>query len=219
MDHGLSGNESKLEQRIGALESALTNLQQRFADLGAQVQRQDDTFALISDVALYGQLRDALATGLWQEADAQTNEILFASINTSSDEVTPEEVEALPSATLRILDQLWSSHSGGRFGFRAQVRIYQELGGTLQALIAQDAAIYRTFCERVGWRHDGSMQEPDDLERELPINPAEAAEGLMPRRCWIGPYGMKITNLLMARLISSGVADHDVDGHGLEHSD
>lgn len=64
MEHGLSGNDSNLEQRIDALETALTNLQQRFADLSAQIRR-------------------------WHEADAQTNPILYASINTSSDEVTP----------------------------------------------------------------------------------------------------------------------------------
>ncbi|KEF43325.1 MAG: hypothetical protein ER33_00850 [Cyanobium sp. CACIAM 14] len=182
------------------MEAAVAALSERLTSLSAQVQQHEGSLNLVADVARYGPLRDLLAAGRFQEADAETAKVLFESINTTLEDVTPEEIATFPAGPLRIIDQLWRSHSDGRFGFRVQETLYRSLGGTLDTLIAQDLDLYRAFCERVGWRpHEGSGG-PDDSD-----DPAAMPVGALPRRCWFSSYGMKITNLLMARLITAGL--------------
>ncbi|MGB7563323.1 MAG: GUN4 domain-containing protein [Prochlorococcaceae cyanobacterium] len=195
----MKASEFPAQDRLLALEAALAALTAQLESLTAQVQQHEENFSLVSDVARYLPLRDLLAAGRFQEADEQTQVILFDCINSSLDDVTPEEIETFPVTPLRILDQIWRSHSGGRFGFGVQLGIYRELGGTIDTLIAQDVDLYRAFCDRVGWRKDGQFIEPQDQDVS-----ETAAAGALPRRCWSTPYGMKITNLILARLISAG---------------
>ncbi|MCP9849031.1 GUN4 domain-containing protein [Cyanobium sp. Morenito 9A2] len=188
-----------IERRLAALEAALAALTGRLESLTSQVHQHEENLSLVSDVARYTPLRDLLAAGRIQEADEQTERILFDCINSSLDDVTPEDIETFPVTPLRILDQIWRSHSGDRFGFGVQLRIYRELGGTIDTLIAQDVELHRAFCERIGWSRNGQPIEPQDQDVS-----ETAATGALPRRCWSTPYGMKITNLILARLITAG---------------
>lgn len=194
--------ERSPEARLAALEVGLAALTERLASLTAQVQQHQESLGLVSDVARYTPLLHHLAAGRFHDADAETAKVLFDSINTTLEAVTPEEIAAFPIGPLRIINQLWQSHSDGKFGFSVQEKLYRSLGGTLDTLIAQDSRLYLAFCERVGWRHDGQLTEPEASD-----DPHSMPEGALPRRCWFSSYGMKITNLLMARLISAGLGD------------
>jgi hypothetical protein len=107
---------------------------------------------------------------------------------------------------LRILDELWASASGGRQGFAAQQRLYRNLGGSRETLIALDAALFHRFSASLGWPLLAGVgfALPDELQ--LPDPAAVAAdgtvrEGHLPLRCWASDYGLKAATLLMARLL------------------
>ncbi len=196
-----NGGEGEIVHRLAALEGVVTALTARLDELSGRVKEHAESLELISDVALYAPLRELLQAGRFQEADQETARVLFECIQTTLEEVTPEEIETFPITPLRILDRLWCTHSDNRFGFSVQLQIYRELGGSLETLIAQNVELYLGFCDRVGWRKNGSFVEPEDQDLS-----ESSAQGSLPRRCWSSPYGMKITNLLMARLISGGLS-------------
>ena len=181
---------------------SLAALTERLAGLTAQVRQHQESLGLVSDVARYTPLLHHLAAGRFEKADAETAKVLFDAINTTLEAVTPEEIATFPIGPLRIINQLWLTHSSGKLGFSVQVKLYRSLGGTLDTLIAQDSELYRAFCERVGWRSEAQPTDPDGAD-----DPGAMPPGALPRRCWFSPYGMKITNLLMARLITAGLGD------------
>ena len=124
------------------------------------------------------------------------------------DELSPEALERCPAGPLQIIDGLWHSSTSGRQGFGVQQRLYRDLGGSRDTLIAQDQELFQRFTQRVGWPLlEGvrfAMPEQEDLT--VPVATAVDAEGVvlegrMPLRCWATDYGLKAANLLMARLI------------------
>jgi hypothetical protein len=126
----------------------------------------------------------------------------------SGGELSPEALERCPAAPLQIIDALWHSSTAGRQGFHVQQRLYRDLGGSRDTLIAQDQELFLRFTQRVGWPLvEGvgfAMPEQEDLT--VPVATAVDAEGVvleghMPLRCWATDYGLKAANLLMARLI------------------
>jgi hypothetical protein len=121
-------------------------------------------------------------------------------------EITPQALERASAPVLRILDELWASASGGRQGFAAQQRLYRNLGGSRETLIALDAALFHRFSASLGWPLLAGVgfALPDELQ--LPDPAAVAAdgtvrEGHLPLRCWASDYGLKAATLLMARLL------------------
>jgi hypothetical protein len=196
-----SGGEGEIVQRLAELEDGMASLRRQIGELAARVQEHAESLELVSDVALYAPLRDLLRAGRFREADQETALVLFDCIHTTLEEVTPEAIETFPITPLRIIDRLWCTLSGNRFGFSVQLRIYRDLGGSLETLIAQDVDRYLAFCDRIGWRRDGRFLDPEDEDLS-----ADSVPGSLPRRCWSSPYGMKITNLLMARLITGDLS-------------
>lgn len=105
-----------------------------------------------SEVALqqarYLKLEEFLASGLWQQADQLTWEIIVKSVNREvRDYLKRDDIEKLPCSTLKTIDQLWVEYSEGNFGFSVQQRIWDEVG-TLDG----------KFGELVGWRRNPNLQ-------------------------------------------------------------
>lgn len=201
-----------LEQRLAALEAkmeSLTNLVESFSSLPKQVDqlsnleslvdRLQENFSIISDIDTFAHLRDLLAEGNFKAADQETASILFGAINKTADTITPSDIETFPVAPIRIVDRLWRKYSGDRFGLSIQLNIYRDLGGNLNTLIAQDEELIFAFCDRIGWRQNGQFIIQDDWDANL-----SSPEGFLPRSWWRTPYGLKIGNFILARLIKSG---------------
>ena len=113
----------------------------------------------------YSKLRDLLAAGKWQEADRETESILLQVRDRQTDgKMTVEDARKFPCRDLRTLDRLWVEYSGGRFGFSVQNRLWRSL--------EKD---YERFCDRVGWRSDGTWRPYAQLNFE-----AAAPEGHLP---------------------------------------
>ncbi len=124
----------------------------------------------------YTKLRDLLAAGKWFEADQETGRVILKAAGREQEgQLREEDLDQFPSTYLRTIDRLWVEHSGGRFGFSVQKRIYQSLGGTRN----YDEKIWEDFCDCVGWRVNRKwLNYPADLTFSL-----EAPEGHLP---WLG---------------------------------
>lgn len=203
-----------LNQRLTALESKIEALcfnnekkdpstssqsGDRLANLEALIARLEDNFLLIADIDTFAPLRDLLAEGNFKAADRETANILFDVISKTADTITPEDVETFPLSPLRIVDRLWRKYSQDRFGLSVQLKIYQELGGDLNTLIAQDEKLFFAFADRIGWRQNGKFILRENWEASL-----SSPEGFLPLTFWLTPYGLKFGNFILARLMEVG---------------
>jgi WD40 repeat protein len=129
---------------------------------------------LDSAVAMdYSRLRDLLAAGKWVEADWETSLILLkVSQSTMAGCITVKDIQNFPSEDLCTIDRLWTKYSNGHFGFSAQKRIWQSLGGKSGVKYK----VYDKFGERVGWRVNGQWLARDRHKFTL-----TAPEGHLPQ--------------------------------------
>lgn len=198
-----------LEERLMALETkmaslaglpeTLTALSQRvdqLANLEALIQRLRDDFLMIADIDTFGHLRDLLAEGNFKAADQETAQVLMGVINKTPDTISPEDIENFPIGPLKIVDRLWRRYSDNRFGLSIQLQKYQEVGGNLNTLIAQDADLFLEYCDLIGWRQNEKFIVREDWEASI-----SSPEGFLPLSWWLTPYGLKICNFILARLI------------------
>ncbi|CAD7698898.1 unnamed protein product [Ostreobium quekettii] len=75
----------------------------------------------------YGELRDLLSAGEFQEAGGETRARLLALAGAdavSRGWVYWSEVKFIPNADMRTIDGLWRAASGGRFGYSAQKQVF-----------------------------------------------------------------------------------------------
>ncbi|KRH97612.1 GUN4 domain-containing protein [Cylindrospermopsis sp. CR12] len=103
-------------------------------------------------VNIYTQLNKLLKEKNWKEADLETEKIMLTvAKRTEQGYLQLQDIENFPCFDLHTIDQLWLEHSGGKFGFSVQRRIYQSLGGGKN----YDLLIWRAFGDQVGWRREG----------------------------------------------------------------
>ena len=96
----------------------------------------------------YQPLRDALAAGNFREADGLTTSLMIqASGGETENGFRFDGFLNISCEDFRILDQLWSDYSSGKFGFSIQLEIYQSLGGGVE-----NARVISNFKNRIGWK-------------------------------------------------------------------
>jgi hypothetical protein len=81
----------------------------------------------------YSKLRDLLAAKNWKDADAETFRVMAEAAKVRfipyvGFNFHDEDIEKIPCEDLRIIDQLWVSASGGKWGFSVQKEIWKKLG-------------------------------------------------------------------------------------------
>lgn len=194
------------EQPLPSPDKPLPSLEQRLQQLERQVLQLQQTLQLVGDVQLFAHLRQLLEAGDLDGADRETALLLEQMLASTAEGPSPEALAHCPAAPLQIIDALWRANTAGRQGFAVQQRLYQELGGNRNSLIAQDADLFHRFSERVGWPllagvgfalpEQLSVPNPTALDEE-----GQPPAGHLPLRCWASNYGLKAANLLMARLI------------------
>lgn len=172
-----SGEIERLQERIASLEEKLL---------------------LVSNIYRYEPLQQLLKEGKWLEADQETVRLILAIAGQEKlEDLQPSEIERLECSEVQVIDRLWLTYSGNRFGFSVQVRLYQDLGGNEQTTIEQDSQLIEKWGDRLGWRTGGKWIKCSDLDYS-----AKAATGGLPGLWWNSPYGSKMTNYFLARLMS-----------------
>ena len=173
--------ESSLAERVSRLE-----------------KRLDDALMLLADTYRYGKLRELLEAGKLKEADLETTRVMIEITGKAElDEITPDDLKKFPCNAIMVIDQLWQKYSNNRFGFSVQLRLYQNLGGNMDTIRAQENKYLHMTSEKIGWRVNGKLVEYDDFKFSL-----DAAEGALPGNWWNSPYGAKMANFFLARLIA-----------------
>lgn len=192
MDEG----QNELIARLEAVEARLEALTQQ--GLTERLARMEDKLMLITDIERYQKLQGLLKVGKLLEADDETVRVIMQEAGkTDREDLTPDEVKVFPCSVLRVIDRLWSTYTGGRFGFSVQLKIYQEVGGTLETAIAQDLDTLRRLGDRVGWRENGQWKTVDQAEHKM-----EDPVGCYPVVWWSSPYGAKMVNYFLNRLFT-----------------
>ncbi|MGQ4647820.1 GUN4 domain-containing protein [Lyngbya aestuarii] len=200
-DFNLSTQLSELKtqlSQIGARLEVIEKSLDQVSTLSKRISRLEENFLLVADVHRYQRLRDYLATGSWSEADQETIRLIQdIAGQTDLEELRPNDIRTFPCSGIRIIDQLWLTYSDGRFGFSVQLHIYQSVGGTLNTTIEQNQDILEKWGEQVGWRRNNKWLKCSELDYSL-----NAPVGCHPSRWWNSPYGSKMTNYFLSRLMS-----------------
>ncbi|MEB3248178.1 MAG: serine/threonine-protein kinase [Merismopediaceae bacterium] len=108
----------------------------------------------------YIPLQQYLTQAQFREADQETGRILLRlAEREKAGWLDKPHVELLPCEDLTTINQLWTAGTNYHFGFSTQKKLYLSLGGTLE----HNADIWKTFCDRVGWRQNNRMVTYKDL--------------------------------------------------------
>ena len=162
-------------------------------------KRLDDALMLLADTYRYGKLRELLEAGKFKEADLETTRVMIEITGKAElDEITPDDLKKFPCNAIMVIDQLWQKYSNNRFGFSIQLRLYQNLGGNMDTIRAQENQYLQLVSEKIGWRVNGKLVEYDKFDFSLDA----VADGALPGNWWISPYGAKMANFFLARLIA-----------------
>ncbi|WOD38033.1 GUN4 domain-containing protein [Nodosilinea sp. E11] len=190
------GSQAELAARLEALEARVEGFLQQ--GLVERIARLEDALTLVTDVERYQPLQLLLKTGKLQEADEETVRVILQQAGTPNrEDLTPEAIRLFPCSVLRVIDRLWTTYTGGRFGFSVQLQIYKAVGGTLESAIAQDPAALNRLGEQVGWRRNDQWKTVDQARHDFndPV-------GCYPVIWWDSPYGAKMVNYFLSRLFT-----------------
>lgn len=188
--------DEDLTARMAAMEAKLEAFIQQ--GLAERIARLEDALTLVTDVERYQNLQRYLKTGKLLAADEETVRVILQEAGTPNrEDLTPDAVRQFPCSVLRVIDRLWITYTGGRFGFSVQLQLYQAVGGTLESAIAQDALKLQLLGEQVGWRAGDQWKSLDQARHDLndPV-------GCYPVIWWDSPYGTKMVNYFLARLFT-----------------
>ena len=175
-------------------------LAERLTKIEGQLAQLSEMLKLVTDIYRYQNLRDLLVAQKFKEADLETTKILLeVAGKTTQDDLTPALLKTLPTNVLRVIDQLWKEHSQGRFGFSVQLQIYQEKGGSKNLAVAGDMKILSQTVVEFGWLDNiNSLQLRNYEELDFSL---KAPKGCFPMQWWASPYGAKLANFFLSRLI------------------
>jgi hypothetical protein len=171
---------------------------QQIQSLSERLAQVEDQLILISDLDKYAPLQRFLKAGDFKAADRETTAVILATVSKQRDTLTPDDMSRFPCTVLQVIDRLWKTYSGGRFGFSVQLSLYLELGGSIDSLRAQDVPLIHQFCDRVGWFEQGVSRAKDYEQWDFSL---AAPKGAYPAAWWKSPYGLKMATYCFMRLL------------------
>jgi hypothetical protein len=198
--------DSQVFAQMSAIQQALSQITSEMAALRQQLSQFERRLMVVGDLYRYQTLHEQLAAQQWFEADKETVRLIAAIASVSDlEELSPRNIRSFPCDELQVIDKLWLSYSEGRFGFSVQLQIYQALGGTLETTIGENQTLVERWGAELGWRSGVSEQNPEGdrwrkcSELDFSLN---APPGCHPSRWWNSPYGSRMTNYFLNRLIT-----------------
>ncbi|MEY3868429.1 MAG: hypothetical protein RLZZ338_2320, partial [Cyanobacteriota bacterium] len=147
----------------------------------------------------FRQLDQLLAAGKWRETDEETLRVMCQIMGREKEgSLREEDCENFPPKELRIIDQLWSKYSQGKFGFSVQKDIWVKNGGKLDG--SYDNETYQKLGDAVGWLKDGDWLSYSDLTFSI-----NAPQGHLPTTGAGGLLGPGLGRLMMKDLKGIGM--------------
>ena len=185
----------ELTQRFDSVDARLKEL----SDVPTKINKLEDALMLSGDRFRYKALQQYLAEENWFEADHETVRIILAVTSKEIEELKPQDIQHFPCKDLMVIDQLWRNYSDDRFGFTPQLETYKAVGGNLESttIAGKNQQLREMWGERLGWRKDNHWLKCNDLDFSL-----NAPVGCHPSRWWNSPYGAKMTNYFLRRLMT-----------------
>lgn len=104
-------------------------------------------------------LRDKLAAGEWEAADAETRRLLCVLAGEEAVKrkwVYFSEVKFIAVSDLTKVDSLWRQYSNGKYGYSVQKKIWNNSG-----------KVWNAFFKKVGWTRP--LDEYQDTYRKFPL--------------------------------------------------
>ncbi|HIK57429.1 MAG TPA: GUN4 domain-containing protein [Synechococcales cyanobacterium M55_K2018_004] len=101
----------------------------------------------------YSGLRELLIHQQWRDADQLTFQLMLQAAGRSREGwLHAEALGSFPCVDLNTLNQLWMKYSEGRFGFAAQLQVFQSLPTPTQKdPVKRDSKLAIEFAKRVKW--------------------------------------------------------------------
>ena len=209
----MSDNQDKIvdiTSQLSAIQKQLSQLTHRFDKLEnnlgevssyqAKISQLEDDLMLLGDRYRYQDLQKYLRNENWFEADKETIRLILAVTAKEIEELTPEDIQHFPCNDLMVIDRLWMKYSDGRFGFSPQLKTYLEKGGSFDTTVEQNQQLIEAWGKDLGWRKDNRWLPCSELDFSL-----NAPRGCHPSRWWNSPYGSKMTNFFLGRLITCDI--------------
>lgn len=205
----MSDNQDQIDitSQLSAIQKQLSQLSDRFdkleSNLGevsgyqAKISQLEDDLMLLGDRYRYQDLQKYLRNENWFEADKETIRLILAVTAKEIEELTPEDIQHFPCNDIMVIDRLWMKYSDGRFGFSPQLKTYLEHGGSFATTVEQNQQLIEAWGEDLGWRKNNRWLPCSELDFSL-----NAPMGCHPSRWWNSPYGSKMTNFFLGRLIT-----------------
>ncbi len=124
-------------------------------EVGAKAQLQtSSTSAVGMD---YSKLRELLTSGMWEEADKETADLMLAVAGKEKEgKLTLEDVRKFPCRDLRTIDQFWLEYSDRCFGFSIQNQIWRQVNKN-----------YEEMGNIIGWRRDNTWLSYSELTFDI----------------------------------------------------
>lgn len=194
---------SAIQEQLSLLTSRFQQLEARLtteSSLGARISQLEAELMLSGDRYRYQDLQRYLAAENWFEADKETIRVILSVTAKEIEELTPEDIQHFPCKDLMVIDRLWLQYSDGRFGFSPQLKIYQAQGGDFDTTVEQNQKLIEAWGEQLGWRKDNRWLPCKELDFSL-----KAPIGCHPSRWWNSPYGSKMTNFFLGRLLTCNI--------------
>ena len=177
----------------------LTQLEKTMSQRLEILEEKVETLSIINEGSYrYAQLKQYLMEGKIKEADLETTRIMLeVSGHATNETLKPEDLQQFPVAPIKLIDHLWQTYSNDRFGFSVKLKLYYQVGGTLDSLISQDIDPLLKLGKAIGAYQNDRWLDFNELEFSL-----DAPIGLFPYQWWDSPYGAKMINFFMMRLIN-----------------
>lgn len=191
----MAGEIASLRQDVGQL-----------TEVPHQIRQLERRLMVVGDLYRYETLHEQLASQEWFAADKETVQLIANIANVADlEELSPRDIRNFPCNELQVIDRLWMTYSEGRFGFSVQLQVYQASGGTLETTIGEDQKLIERWGAELGWRRGVTETRPEGEEwrkcDELDFS-LNAPRGCHPSRWWNSPYGSRMTNYFLNRLIT-----------------
>ena len=140
----------------------------------------------------YSELENLLRSEQWREADQATLILMHRVIG--NDRLSGADLQNFPLDAFREIDRLWSNSSNGKFGFTAQVRVWEQMRST--------GANETEFERQLGWRVN--LEGRQKLYKKLTFHLVNAPNAHLPAffKSW-GAWGTSWKSHLYERFLQA----------------